>query len=104
MPRQLKLASLQPDILMMLEEAGAETVGTVVTTLRPPHGEFTVQVDQLVTLGLIPRVEDSADRTGEDHPPSIDRRRLVIIDHIGISSLTVSLLNRPTNADEIKGE
>jgi len=59
MPRQLKLASLQPDILMMLEEAGAETVGTVVTTLKPSHGEFTVQVDQLVTLGLIPRGEDS---------------------------------------------
>jgi predicted transcriptional regulator len=44
---------------MMLEEAGAETVGTVVATLKPSHGEFTVQVDQLVTLGLIRRDGDS---------------------------------------------
>jgi predicted transcriptional regulator len=59
MPRRLKLSHLQRDILMMLEEAGAETVGTVVATLKPSHGEFTVQVDQLVTLGLIRRDGDS---------------------------------------------
>jgi predicted transcriptional regulator len=58
MPRRLKLSPLQRDILMMLEEAGAETVGTVVATLKPSGG-FTVQVDQLVTLGLIRRDEDS---------------------------------------------
>jgi predicted transcriptional regulator len=59
MPRRLKLSHLQRDILMMLEEAGAETVGTVVATSKPSHGEFTVQVDQLVTLGLIRRDGDS---------------------------------------------
>ena len=36
-------------------DAGAETVGTVVATLKPSHGEFIVQVDQLVTLRLIRR-------------------------------------------------
>jgi predicted transcriptional regulator len=59
MSRRLKLSPLQRDILVMLEEAGAETVGTVVATLKPSHGEFTVQVDQLVTLDLIRRDRDS---------------------------------------------
>ena len=58
MPRRLKLSHLQRDILMMLEEAGAETVGTVVATLKPSHGEFTAQVDQLVTLSFIRRDGD----------------------------------------------
>ena len=39
---------------MLLEEAGAETVGTVIATLKPSdQGEFTAQVNGLVTLGLI---------------------------------------------------
>jgi predicted transcriptional regulator len=42
----------------MLEEAGAETVGTVAATLKPSQVELTVQVDQLVTLGLICRDGD----------------------------------------------
>ena len=33
MPGRLKLSPLQRDILIMLEEAGAETVSTVVATL-----------------------------------------------------------------------
>jgi predicted transcriptional regulator len=53
MPRRLKLSPLQRDILVMLEEAGAETVVTVIATLKPPSDEFTAQVDQLVSLGLI---------------------------------------------------
>jgi len=54
MPRRLKLSPLQRNIVMMLEEAGAETVGTVIATLKPSdHSEFAVQVDGLVTLGLI---------------------------------------------------
>jgi predicted transcriptional regulator len=53
MPRRLKLSPLQRDILMMLEEAGAETVGTVIATLKPSRDEFTAQVDQLLSLGLI---------------------------------------------------
>ena len=35
MPRRLKLSPLQRDILVILEEAGAETVGTVIATLNP---------------------------------------------------------------------
>ena len=35
MPRRLKLSPLQRDILMILEEAGAETVATVIATLNP---------------------------------------------------------------------
>jgi predicted transcriptional regulator len=54
MPRRLKLSPLQRDIVMILEEAGAETVDTVVATLKPSdQGTFAVQVDGLVTLGLI---------------------------------------------------
>jgi hypothetical protein len=46
MPRRLKLSPLQRDIVMMLEEAGSETVGTVIATLKPTdQGEFAVQVD-----------------------------------------------------------
>ena len=38
----------------MLEEAGAETVGTVVTTLKiTDQDAFNAQVDSLVTLGLV---------------------------------------------------
>jgi len=42
------------DIVMMLEEAGAETVGTVIATMKPSdQGEFAAQVDGLVGLGLM---------------------------------------------------
>jgi len=54
MPRRLKLSSLQRDILMMLEEAGAETIGTVIATLKPPNSEiFAADVDGLLKLALI---------------------------------------------------
>ena len=54
MPRRLKLSPLQRDIVMILEEAGSETVGTLIATLNPPdQSEFAAQVDGLVTLGLI---------------------------------------------------
>ena len=60
MPRRLKLSPLQRDIVMMLEEAGAETVGTVIATLKPSDKcEFATQVDGLVTLGLIRREENN---------------------------------------------
>jgi DNA-binding MarR family transcriptional regulator len=56
MPRRLKLSPLQRDILVMLEEAGAETVGTVVATLKPSdQSDFSAQVNELVALGLISR-------------------------------------------------
>ena len=36
---------------MMLEEAGAETVGTVIATLKPSdQTEFAAQVNGLLTL------------------------------------------------------
>lgn len=58
MPRRLKLAPLQRDVVMMLEEAGAETVGTVIATLKPSdRAEFDAQVNGLVTLGLIRKEE-----------------------------------------------
>jgi predicted transcriptional regulator len=60
MPRKLKLSPLQRDILMMLEEAGAETIGTILATLKPTdQGEFSAQVDGLVTLGLTRREENN---------------------------------------------
>ena len=60
MPRRLKLSPLQRDITMMLEEAGAETVGTVIATLKPSDlDEFTAQVEGLVSLGLILKEENN---------------------------------------------
>jgi hypothetical protein len=59
MPRRLKLSPLQRDILTMLEEAGAETVGTVVATLNPPRDLFTPEVEQSVSLGLLRRDGDN---------------------------------------------
>jgi hypothetical protein len=45
---------------MMLKEAGAETVGTVIATLNPQdQNEFATQVDGLVILGLIRKDENS---------------------------------------------
>ncbi|MEY2414497.1 MAG: hypothetical protein QOD84_3103 [Acidobacteriaceae bacterium] len=45
---------------MTLEEAGGETIGTVIATVKPSsHGEFSTQVDELVTLGLIRKDEGS---------------------------------------------
>jgi predicted transcriptional regulator len=54
MPRRLKISPLQRDIIMTLEEAGTETVGTVIATVKPSsQSEFSAQVDELVKLGLI---------------------------------------------------
>lgn len=45
---------------MMLEEAGAETVGTVIATLKPSDlTEFAAQIEELVTLGLIRKEENN---------------------------------------------
>jgi hypothetical protein len=60
MPLRLKLSPLQRDIVMLLEEAGAETVGTVIATLKPlDQAEFAAQVNGLVTLGLIRKEENN---------------------------------------------
>ena len=54
MPRKLKLSPLQRDILMMLEEAGSEMMGTVIATIAQPDDprEFNRQVDEMVKLGF----------------------------------------------------
>lgn len=60
MPCRLKLSPLQRDITMMLEEAGAETVGTVIATLKPSDlDEFAAQVEGLVSIGLIRKEENN---------------------------------------------
>jgi predicted transcriptional regulator len=59
-PHRLTLSPLQRDIVMLLEEAGAETVGTVIATLKPSdQEEFAAQVNGLVTLGLIRKEENN---------------------------------------------
>ena len=60
MARRLKISPLQRDIMVTLEEAGAETVGTVVATLKPQNqSDFSAQVDELIALGLIRREEST---------------------------------------------
>jgi hypothetical protein len=47
--------------MVMLEEAGAETIGTVIATIKPPDPrEFSMQVDGLIKLGLIRKEETRA--------------------------------------------
>ena len=59
MPSRLGLSPLQRDVLVLLEEAGAKTVGTIVATLKITDMEqFNAQVNGLITLGLV-RKEDS---------------------------------------------
>jgi predicted transcriptional regulator len=44
--------------MMLLEEAGAETIGTVVATLKiTDQGDFSAQINSLITLGLVQREE-----------------------------------------------
>jgi predicted transcriptional regulator len=58
MPRRLGLSPLQRDIMVMLEEAGAETLGTVLSTLKiTDRGNFNAQLNGLVTLGLVRKDE-----------------------------------------------
>jgi hypothetical protein len=60
MPRGLKPSPLQRYILMMLEVAGGEKLGTLIATLKPlDQGKFAAQVDGLVTLGLIRKEENN---------------------------------------------
>lgn len=54
MTYRLKRSPLPRDILMMLEEAGAETVGTVIATAKPSDLDaFAADVDGLVKLALV---------------------------------------------------
>jgi DNA-binding MarR family transcriptional regulator len=65
MPRRLKLTPLQRDVLVMLEEAGSETVGTVIATLKPAESDFVAELDQLARLGLIRKEGNSLVLTKE---------------------------------------
>jgi hypothetical protein len=52
MPRRLKLSPLQRDIVVTLEDGGAESIGAVIATVRPwDEVEFTRSVDGLIELG-----------------------------------------------------
>jgi hypothetical protein len=54
MPRRLTLSPLQRDIMWTLQEAGSETIGTVIATVKPlDQIEFDRAVDGLVKLGLV---------------------------------------------------
>jgi predicted transcriptional regulator len=58
MPRKLKLSPGQGDLLLMLEEAGSESLETVLATLKPKDLKvFNRQVEELIELGLIRREE-----------------------------------------------
>lgn len=49
---------MQRDIMLLLEEAGAETVGTVLATLKiSDQDDFRIQINGLVTLGLVRKEE-----------------------------------------------
>jgi hypothetical protein len=46
--------------MVTLEEAGAETVGTVIATLKPSNqDEFSAEVNGLITLGLVRKNGDN---------------------------------------------
>jgi DNA-binding MarR family transcriptional regulator len=56
---RLKLSPLQRDIMWALQEAGGETIGTVIATVKPlDQIAFDRAVDSLIKLSLI-RVESS---------------------------------------------
>jgi hypothetical protein len=59
MPRRLKLTPLQRDVLLTIEEAGSENLGTIIATLKPAEREFAAQLDALSTLGLIRKDGDA---------------------------------------------
>ena len=66
MPKRLKLSPLQRDVVVMLEEAGSETIGTVVATVKPKdQSEFTRELDELIVLGLIQKVDGSPQSRSE---------------------------------------
>jgi predicted transcriptional regulator len=60
MPRRLGLSPLQRDVMLILEEAGAETISTVLATLKiVDQDDFNAQVNGLVTLGLMRRDDNN---------------------------------------------
>lgn len=58
MPKRLGISPMQRDIMLLLEEAGAETVGTVLATLKIlDQDNFRIHINGLVTLGLVRKEE-----------------------------------------------
>jgi hypothetical protein len=54
MPRKTRLTPLQRDVLRALEEAGEETLGTVIATVRPAYLKtFHREVQTLVRFGYV---------------------------------------------------
>ena len=64
MPKKLRLSPLQDRILWLLEEAGEETLITVLATLRiADDWSFQQELEALVRHGFIRRGEDDGRRT-----------------------------------------
>ena len=54
MPRRLKLSPMQRDIMLSIEEAGSEPVGTVFATVKPSSmASFSEELEGLVIRGLV---------------------------------------------------
>ncbi len=57
MPRKIRISSRQSSILLLLEEAGEETVSTLAASLRPIEmSDLSHDLDELVRLGFVERV------------------------------------------------
>ena len=66
MPRRLKLSPLQRDIMVILEEAGGETIGTLIATIKPDDVRaLNHEIDGLIKLGLVRREETTGKSTTE---------------------------------------
>jgi hypothetical protein len=60
MPKKLRLSPLQSRILWLLEEAGEETLATLLATLHvADDGTFGEEVEVLVRRGFVSRGNDS---------------------------------------------
>lgn len=64
MQRRLKLSPLQRDVMVTLEEAGAETIGTLIATIRPDDVRaLNHEIDGLIKLGLVRKEETTGTTT-----------------------------------------
>ena len=60
MSKRLQLSPVQRDIVLLLEEAGSETLRTIFATLMPASPSLLItEIDGLVELGLVRKVEVS---------------------------------------------
>jgi DNA-binding MarR family transcriptional regulator len=64
MARKIRLSPLQRDVLWTLEEAGSETLRTVLATLKPVDQQtFDADLDGLVRLEYIQRSNEPASQS-----------------------------------------